>query len=805
MYCCFVGNNAVDAGGGMYNYNESSPALIGNSFCNNSAKWGAGLANFASSSPQVTNCVFSNNDANQTGGGISNTVISDPEIVNCTFYGNRAGRFGGAVYSNGSDPDIYNSIFWANSGGAQIALIANNRRTHIGYCDIEGGKFSVYLLNATVVWDGPIMSEDPNFVDPNSCNLRLRTTSRCLDASNNLIAGTIEKDRDGEPRFMESAAANPPYGFGVGTDPIADLGAYERPQVIYVNSSASGAGSGIDWHNAYVFLQDALAEAQSGAQIWVAKGKYTPDRFTDYPNLRFHPEQAFNLNRGVTLLGGFNAKETDITDRDSDPRNNETVLSGDLFENDDYNDPFGPEFFENSWTILRSHFCHSDPNVICDNNDANAILDGFTIKGGYANGTSELSEPWNKGGGMYNYQGSPSIKRCLFEYNWAYDQGGGMYNYYGSPTLTDCEFSNNYARQQGAGLCNEMGNSTLIGCDFKMNKGAKHGGGVYNEYSFATLVKCSFSQNGSTHEDGGAMTSVYSDLCLYDCEFTENQADSDGGAMCNLACMKVQLFQCSFENNKAGDDGGAIYSFYCWDVNIVNCAFIDNNAPTGWGGAINSDTCIRTELINSTLTRNKADEGGGIYSGYYDFRPPIYNTGWMIYSSILAINNSILWDDTAPYGPEISLEESELYINDSIIKGGEPNIFVWGDVSIDVNNLYVDDPLIEADGRLVDSNSPARDAGNNSYLPACVTTDLAGNPRIYNDRVDLGAYEFGYSPKADFDNDGFVGFHDFAILGLAWMTEPADAGWDPRCDITADNRINWRDLEIFCDSWRCAK
>ena len=37
--------------------------------------------------------------------------------------------------------------------------------------------------------------------------------------------------------------------------------------------------------------------------------------------------------------------------------------------------------------------------------------------------------------------------------------------------------------------------------------------------------------------------------------------------------------------------------------------------------------------------------------------------------------------------------------------------------------------------------SPAIDAGNNALIPAGVTTDQRGLPRIVNGRVDIGAFE----------------------------------------------------------------
>jgi hypothetical protein len=806
-YCCIIDNNAVDAGGGMYNYRQSNPTLTSNSFCGNSAIWGAGLANFAFSSPVLHNCVFRDNIASETGGGINNTVLSDPEIVNCTFYSNTAGFFGGGIYANGSDPDVYNSILWANSApnGPQIALVANNRRTHIGYCDLQGDKAKVYRDNATVVWNGPIMNRDPNFVAPDKCNLRLRTISPCLDASHNgLIGSGIDKDRDRNLRRIEIPAAAPPPGFGVSptNGPIADLGAYERPFVIYVWGEGCDDDpndpNGTSWVNAYVFLQDALLAAQPGDQIWVAECNYTPDRFTDFPNLRFHPEQTFNLKNEVTLLGGFDGTETDIADRDCNPKAHETILSGDLFGNDS-GAPFNSTYFENSWNVVTA-----DSNV-----DATAVVDGFTIKGGYANGTSPLT-PWNKGGGMHNL-GSPRIRCCSFETNWAYDQGGAMYNE-GSPKLIDCRFEGNFTRQQGAGLCNIGGSPKLVCCSFVRNEGPKEGAGMYNEDANATLVDCTFTENGSTHEDGGGMASVRTKLLLCDCNFAGNTADQDGGAMYNQDCDQMKLYQCRFKTNTAQDDGGAIFNENCDYMLLVNCAFLKNEAIAGWGGGLHNVFCNRPRLVNCTFTENESQEGGAIYNGYG--------------AGLMKIDNCILWKDTAPYGPEISLEECDLDINYSILQGGEPNIFVWGNVSIHGEDyLLTDDPMMDSEGYITSPNSPAIDAGDNAALPICVTTDLSGGPRRVG-TVDIGAYEFHnpgpycfpstdpqYSlwlsldrPESwcydcfdcgDADGDCQLTFADIDILSNAWPPNT----YDPRADLTKDGTITFADINVLITHW----
>ncbi len=129
----------------------------------------------------------------------------------------------------------------------------------------------------------------------------------------------------------------------------------------------------------------------------------------------------------------FNGTETLLNERNW--VTNVTILSGDLRGND------GANFANNADNSY--HVVSNYSNGI--NN--NAILDGFTIRGGNANGSNE-QDKW--GGGMQNSVTSPTVRNCVFTGNFASTCGGGMANQVSSvPVVTNCTFSGNSATLGG--------------------------------------------------------------------------------------------------------------------------------------------------------------------------------------------------------------------------------------------------------------------------------------------------------------------------------------------------------------------
>ena len=196
-------------------------------------------------------------------------------------------------------------------------------------------------------------------------------------------------------------------------------------RIIVVDTSATGNNDGSSWADAYTQLQPALAAASSGDEIQVAKGVYKP------AGISGSRAATFQLLNGVTIKGGyagFSSPEPNMRDIEA----YETTLSGDLNGDDDSN--FANNV-ENSYHVLTG-----------SGTDATAILDGFTITGGNANGIS----PQSLGGGMHNSYGNPTIINCTFIKNYSLTMGGGMFNYESSPTITNCSFIENISAVETA-------------------------------------------------------------------------------------------------------------------------------------------------------------------------------------------------------------------------------------------------------------------------------------------------------------------------------------------------------------------
>ena len=381
-------------------------------------------------------------------------------------------------------------------------------------------------------------------------------------------------------------------------------------KIIYVDDDAAGANDGSNWENAYVYLQDALTDANSiekPVEIRVAQGVYKPHQ-SQVPILElFWRTASFELINSVVIKGCYaGIKESDPNARDIGLY--ETILSGDLYSDDaQVADPCDlqdePTRAENSFHVVTANRINET-----------AILDGFTITGGNADGPEHFN--FYFGGGMFNQNSNPTLINCTFNGN-ASGYGGGLYNQNGNPTLTNCTFNGN-ASYHGGGLYNQNGNPTLTNCTFNGNA-SYHGGGMYNYGNNSlTLTNCTFSRNSAGSYGGGISNSHNSSPVLADCILTSNYA-AVGGAMANSYNSSPTLTNCVFIGNHAAGYGGGMENSHNSSPALTNCTFRQNSAEFAGGGMDNVVDSSPT-LANCTFWGNLAGYGGGM-NNVFDSNP----------------------------------------------------------------------------------------------------------------------------------------------------------------------------------------
>ncbi|MBN1975542.1 MAG: hypothetical protein JW787_18030 [Sedimentisphaerales bacterium] len=362
-------------------------------------------------------------------------------------------------------------------------------------------------------------------------------------------------------------------------------------KIIYVDDDASGANDGSNWQNAYIYLQDALADAnlaEKPVEIRVAQGTYKPDKGAGHT--AGDREASFKTTSGVILSGGY----AGIFDPDQSRRDYEkyvTILSGDLSGNDiEVNDP---NFLENEPTREDNSYC-----VITAYQAVSlSVLDGFKIAGG----TLFVGRGVSFGGGIR--------------------MGSGKLQIY------NCSFLNNFGAS-GAGILINNGQITVINCLFKANS-SSNGGAIYNKNGEIKLVNCVFENNLAEYK-GGAIHNEDGKIIIENSSFKNNTA-SDGGAVYSHNNLKYSSLTSSlFVGNSATNNGGAMYMESNYSpIEIKNITFIRNSALQGKAIFTSSDLKIRNSILynggQDEIWNNNASKIEVCYSNVQNGLAAIYD------------------------------------------------------------------------------------------------------------------------------------------------------------------------------------
>ena len=707
-------SNRASWGGGMFNdgygsFGNSSPVLKNVTFRENRATYGGGMFNYGSSSPVLTNVTFSGNRANWDGGGMHTFTdggTSSPVLTNVTFSGNWAGEEGGGMvsatylpgFSSGGtiNPVLTNVTFSGNRAGGNGGAMYN-----LGY----GGTCRPVLTNG-VLWGNSASSGDVMYNDDAAPTIAHSLVEGGWDGSGVANDNSTVTDGggniDADPQFVAPITATAaPTASGdyrlLGSSPAVDAG----------NTLSVTATTDRDGHSRLRDGDsDGAATVDMGAyeyqRIYVDAGATSADDGSSWAGAHVHLQDALdevNGHGGRATCEIWVAEGIYYPDLDTDGDHAADVASEAFTLRYDNVRLYGG--FDGAETARDQRDWTANVTILSGDIDGNDVTDGGVVTtASQISGTNAYHVLLLDG--VTNEAITPESVIDGFTVTAGQAVGGGLHSYGGG---LHCD---------GRGSGNAC-NPTLARLAFSGNW-AGRGGGMY-----------------SAGGDGGA-----SSLALTNVTFRGNWATYGGGGMFN-----------------DGSDGGASSPV------LANVLFSGNGASVWGGGMFNdgSDGGVSSPVLtNVTLSGNWAAYGGG---GMFSDG----NSG----ASSPTLTNVILWGNEAR-----SLDAQSLNVfatptvNASLVEGGCPT----GATCL---NLLIADPQFARDpgpgpdalwGTADDDcgdlrlgpGSPALDAGDDSALPLdaadldgdgvvteTLPCDLAGNPRISNDTVDLGTYETPYS------------------------------------------------------------
>jgi gliding motility-associated-like protein len=505
-------------------------------------------------------------------------------------------------------------------------------------------------------------------------------------------------------------------------------------RVLYVDAlNGSDANCGDAWSNSLKTVSTALKIAKAYNyvdSILVARGTYYPTGVQNGTNR----DSTFLIMRGKLKLFGGYPNGGGARDVSANP----TVLSGDIGTANDT--------LDNTYHLM----------VIVDIPAAadSIVIDGFTFTKGNADagglvtyGTQNLYQ--GHGAGIYmqfNQSGQKTALRNLtLAAGTAKILGGGIELVFSSPYIQNCEFRNNRAYTFGGALANDHTASPYVtDCRFIGNIADNAGGAVFTQEAASrpVFINCSFTGNKATTPTGSG--SAY------------------GGAMYNRTTTDITITKCIFTANSALSGGGVIYNNSNSIVKITYGVFDKNvcvNAPANAGGGALQINSGALHLYNSVFSNNTAGgtagDGGGAFIAYggtvycYNLTllgnstsssiKPNANGISILTGATCYFNNSIAWGNPAAQLHNLGT----FYNNHSLIKG----------TAAALPNLDLDPQFVNAgnpvgadgvwgtadDGLQLTPCSPAANMGDNIFLTEAF--DIAGNGRVFNTKVDMGAYE----------------------------------------------------------------
>ena len=680
--CLFRNNTSISEGGGAY-FGEPV-TLTECTFIDNSSRYGGGVSFYEDAT--LTNCTFTGNKATANGGGVN--FDEGATLMNCVFANNSAEDDGGAL--------------WIRRGGMIINSTFYNNTTTSGqgggvFINFSGSTSSFTLQNSILIGNTAMDAASGRQVYVNNTD-----AAHKVNIQHNLIEG--EADPMGTDQGIVYAGATSANITEDNTIGESD------PAVVFVTTDATQLS----------FLRSATGSPVLNA----GNNNYVPTEImTDVAG-------AVRIQDGTVDLGAYERRSTLAIFRVTEAATGSE--DGSSWENAmTLQDALGEATLvgDQVWIAAGTYKPHAD-----DMNNSFTIQTGVFVYGGFAGDEDNDFNPGTtaRAGGETILSGdlldndidrpaATAAQADIDAYNASrIDNSYTVVTILGAAVTLDGliieggEEGTNVGDFFGGGLYAKRGVAIGVlvnNCLFRNNTSISEGGGAYFGEP-VTLTECTFIDNSSRYGGG---VSFYEDATLTNCTFTDNNATGrSGGANFDEGAT---LMNCVFANNSAEDDGGALWIRR--GGMIINSTFYNNTTTSGQGGGVFinfSGSTSSFTLQNSILMGNTAMDAA---------------SGRQVY-----VNNT---DAAHEVNIQHNLIEGGATVGISYQTPGAAGITEAATIDeSDVAVVFASTDATQLNFLRLATGSLAVNVGDNSYIPAGVMTDAAGNDRIQGGTVDLG-------------------------------------------------------------------